>query len=313
MMIAISKLRAGPFAATLAACVLFGLPVQSQTPKDDLTFGTLTGACESLIVAGEDWTSQCDGMLMQSVYPDGRSGFTVFLNSGGSVTFRGHEADKPDPDSQLQRVNRIIVDLDKEGVAPDMKEVTGGCGYTNPFKGEAMTVCEASDAGKSHYALQFKSDGKPPQMTRDGSGEQEAKGESVDREFLVGDWIGKPLDGGHKGCLMTKDIGGEIALILYAGRDQEFSLSLFKKTWDLSEKSASAAELRIGGRAFALRNVEIRTPNLLTVQVDTDKGTLQSVLAQSAELTFQPAGAAQARVDLAGAEEAIQLLNACVK
>ncbi|CAN7441712.1 MULTISPECIES: hypothetical protein [unclassified Ensifer] len=313
MTIAVSKLRAGPFSAILAACMLISLPAQSQALTDDLTTGTLTGTCESLIVAGEDWTSQCDGMLVQSVYPDGRSGFTVFLKSGVAVTFRGREAEKPDPDSQLQSVNRIVVDPGKEAAEFEMKEVAGGCGYTNPFKGEAMTVCEATDIGKSQYALQFRSDGKPPQMERDGSDQDEAKRESSEQKFQVGSWTGDPLDGGRKGCLMSKNVDRKIALILYADRNQAFHLSLFNNSWNLTEKSASAGDLRIGGKAFALREVDIRTPHLLTVHVGADRDALQSALAQSAELTFQSAGAAQTRVDLAGADEAIKALNACVK
>ena len=313
MTIAVSKLRAGPFSATLAACILISLPARSQALTDDLTTGTLTGTCESLIMAGEDWTSLCDGMLIQSVSPDGRSGVTVFLKSDVAVTFRGREAEKPDPDSRLQSVDRIVVDRGKEGAEFEMKEVTGGCGYTNPFKGEAMTVCEATDIGKSQYALQFRSDGKPPRVDRDGKRQDEVGRESSDQKFQVGSWTGGRLEGGRKRCLMTKNVDRTIALILYADGDHAFHLSLFNNSWNLTEKSASAGDLRIGGKAFSLREVDIRTPYLLTVQVDADRDALQSALAKSAELTFQSAGAAQTRIDLAGADEAIKALNACVK
>lgn len=75
---------------------------------------------------------------------------------------------------------------------------------------------------------------------------------------------------------------------------------------------ALAGNLTIGGKALALREVEMCTPDLLTVQVGADRDMLQSALAQSAELTFQPAGAAQAGIDLAGADEAIKALDAGV-
>ncbi|MBP1875188.1 hypothetical protein J2Z19_004921 [Ensifer adhaerens] len=69
----------------------------------------------------------------------------------------------------------------------------------------------------------------------------------------------------------------------------------------------------INDKAMPACAAEIRSPRLLTIQVGTDRDTLQSALAQSAELTFQSAGAAQTRIDLEGADEAIKALNACVK
>ncbi|MOA56834.1 hypothetical protein D3C78_1808950 [compost metagenome] len=62
-----------------------------------------------------------------------------------------------------------------------------------------------------------------------------------------------------------------------------------------------------------MHKVDIRTPYLLTVQAGADRETLQSALALSAERALQSAGVTQTTVDLAGADEAIKALNACVK
>lgn len=93
----------------------------------------------------------------------------------------------------------------------------------------------------------------------------------------------------------------------------KISLRCQRRRWRADHSHCGLNATLINGKAIPACAAEIRSPNLLTVQVGADRDTLQSALARGAELTFQPAGAAQARIDLAGADEAIKALNACVK
>lgn len=93
----------------------------------------------------------------------------------------------------------------------------------------------------------------------------------------------------------------------------KISLRCQRMRWRADHPRCGLNATLINGKAMPACAAEIRSPRLLTIQVGTDRDTLQSALAQSAELTFQSAGAAQARIDLEGADEAIKALNACVK
>ncbi|MBY3220906.1 hypothetical protein [Rhizobium laguerreae] len=72
----------------------------------------LKGACEKLIMKGDDLTEHCSNQIIQSIYNTGRTGFTVTVGDKGTVmTFSGLEGAKPDPDTQLQDLDFIILNL----------------------------------------------------------------------------------------------------------------------------------------------------------------------------------------------------------
>ncbi|MEH6691130.1 MAG: hypothetical protein V7774_08100 [Pseudorhizobium pelagicum] len=133
----------------------------------------LTGNCERLVMAGTDMSPHCDGKILQSIYDNGRTGFTVIVGDKGTVaTFSGMQGAKPDPDSQLQSVDKVLLNLGIEGVPPSVDEVNGGCAYGNPFKGPMTISCHATNDDKKAYLLEFRTDGSEPvfqQMDSAGS------------------------------------------------------------------------------------------------------------------------------------------------
>jgi hypothetical protein len=126
---------------------------------------SLTGTCEQLIAAGNDFSPHCSDMILQSIYDNGRTGFTLIIGDQGTVvTFSGMEGAKPDPDSQLQSVDKVILNLGIDGVPPSSTETKGSCSYRNPYKGPMTIGCHAvDDEGKSYY-VQFTTDGSEPQF-----------------------------------------------------------------------------------------------------------------------------------------------------
>jgi hypothetical protein len=125
-----------------------------------------TGSCERLVVDGHDFTKDCGGgKIMQSAYRDGRTGWYLTIgNDGAVVTLSGMSGAKPDPDSQTQTVDEIILNLGIGGVKPTTEKVSGTCLYGNPYKGPVSITCTAKNAEGAITAMEFRTDGTPPQL-----------------------------------------------------------------------------------------------------------------------------------------------------
>jgi len=82
------------------------------------------------------------------------------------VSFFGQDSVAVGDQATLQ-VDEIGVATGKEdGTAKRVPHaVHGTCTYTNPYKGASRITCRASGAG-GNYAVDFVSDGQPPNVTR---------------------------------------------------------------------------------------------------------------------------------------------------
>jgi hypothetical protein len=81
---------------------LFGVSVDAtaQDLSNLIGMASLSGDCERLVAAGTNFSDGCNGMIIQSIYSTGRTGFTVTVGDRGVVmTFSGMEGAKPDADS----------------------------------------------------------------------------------------------------------------------------------------------------------------------------------------------------------------------
>lgn len=145
------------------AMLLSSFPIHSA----ELTgIATVTGTCEYLALAGKNLTRDCVGKIVQSMYDNGRTGFTVVVGEDGvAITMSGMQGGKPDADSQLQAVDRVILNLNIDGVAPSDVSAKGACAYTNPYLGRAIFTCHAVDDSGGSYLLQFRTDGSAPSIS----------------------------------------------------------------------------------------------------------------------------------------------------
>lgn len=135
-------------------------------PSDVIVTAMLSGTCERLVVFGTNFSDHCDGRIVQSVYDNGRAGFTLAIgDKGRAATFSGIERDKPDADSQLQSLDKVVFTIGIEKVPPNVTPVTGSCVYGNPYKGPVTISCQGTDADNKPYLLQFRTDGSPPSIT----------------------------------------------------------------------------------------------------------------------------------------------------
>ncbi|WDZ75927.1 hypothetical protein PWG15_15085 [Ensifer adhaerens] len=303
------SLRSSMMAATAMPGSLAGLPAAAQEMGDLTGVAMVTGICERLVVAGEDMTNTCDGRLIQSIYRTGRTGFTVNIGSGGAVTFSGIEGKKPDADSQLQSVDRVIVNRGQDGGPISSKAVTGGCSYGNPFKGPATTKCEGTDAEKGAYVLQFRTDGTQPNLLNYGI---EETANDADRAFRFGVWSGSRLKGDSaNGCVMSRDTEGATTFMVHANVNEAFDLGFYNEAWSFKTETPPSAELLFDGKPYPAVSVEVLTPQQLVVRGGGEEGGFQAPIEQSVELMLR-VDDTEVRVDLKGAPAAVARLWDCV-
>lgn len=307
---ATSSLFFGLLAATVTTGGLASVPAVAQGMGDLSGVAMVTGTCERLVVAGEDMTNTCEGRLIQSIYRTGRTGFTVNIGSGGAITFSGIEGEKPDADSQLQSVDKVIVNRGKDGGPISSKGVTGSCFYENPFKGPATTKCEGTDAEKGAYFLQFRTDGTPPNLLNYGI-EETAK-DAPDRAFKFGVWSGSRLKGDSaNGCVMSRDTDGATTFMVYANANEAFDLRFYNEAWSFKAGTPPSAELLFDGKPYPAVSVEVLTPQQLVVRGGAEEDGFQALMEQSVQLTLR-ADDAEVKVDLKGAPAAVARLWGCV-
>ena len=120
----------------------------------------LKGTCRKLTVKGTDQTAVCRGVLVNSIYSDGRTGFYFAAADGFFLTFsnRGQEQIKPDANTAISPVDMVLAGY-KGGV--DRIRATGSCKFTDPYHGPAPVVCRAETA-VGVFEGSFVSDGGKP-------------------------------------------------------------------------------------------------------------------------------------------------------
>src|SRR4030095_120547 len=99
---------------------------------------SVTGACQQLIVAGDDRSARCRGPATNINYRNGRTSF-AFAVDDVMVSFSGP--------SEARGSDLVTLALDGITVASDKGEVlsaeqaTGSCQYPDPFAGRAAIHC----------------------------------------------------------------------------------------------------------------------------------------------------------------------------
>ena len=168
----LSIVRLGVRSALLSAAIpilgSFPLPAEAQAAKKAAPRGTvelamLQGACSRLVIGKRDLSPDCTGRLLNTNYPDGRSGFYFVSKGGAALTFSGMGSKqvKLDADTVIQPIDKIIVTSDGKTSSTD---AAGECRFTNPNKGPAPVTCRANGASGAFEAA-FVSDGRPPEIT----------------------------------------------------------------------------------------------------------------------------------------------------
>ncbi|NKK36831.1 hypothetical protein GFL72_19625 [Rhizobium leguminosarum bv. viciae] len=286
---------------------------QGQDVPNLTGMAILKGTCEKLIMKGDDLTGHCSNQIIQSIYNTGRTGFTVTVGDKGTVmTFSGLEGAKPDPDTQLQDLDFIILNLGIEGVAPARTRVRGGCGYSNPYKGPTTISCQATGEKGEAYLLQFRSDGSPPSMTDFRQQAEAEKKQGSDTSFAAGEWAGSAMENDPEGgCLVTKQVDRKTAVMLYANKNEAFSVNIYNKDWNFGPNAEVSGELFLDGKAFSLTGVDVRNEHVLTLKAGAEEESLEGPIRESSTLSFK-SGKKRIETKLNESGKAIEKLWACV-
>lgn len=124
------------------------------------------GTCKQLVVAGADHTSQCTGVLMQSQWDTGRIGFYVVPNKddGLTVTFSGFDGDKVNDNTQIQDLDKILINSQATNYKPIIRPIKGTCTYKVPYAGPQTVICKAKDNQSKKYLLEFNTNSEAPEI-----------------------------------------------------------------------------------------------------------------------------------------------------
>jgi hypothetical protein len=151
-------------AAMLVAGVLLTSAGSGRADSRLTGMAIMTGACQKLVIAGQDRSLECTGRLLNTDYDDHRTGFYFMLLNGGMITFsnRGDLEQRAGPDKRVSPVDLVMI-----GEYPSKKinsvAAKGRCKYGNPFKGPSLIECSA-DSELGHFEATFLSSGQKPEM-----------------------------------------------------------------------------------------------------------------------------------------------------
>jgi hypothetical protein len=143
----------------LVVCGAMSTFVDAKSPA--ATMFLLEGRCHSLAWGDNDLSKGCDSRLLNSVHPDGRTGFYYTIRTASVITFSGKgRQSKTDADSATQPVDQVIWNFGS-GMAPIVKPATGQCRFSNPYKGSARITCRARTSD-GEASGEFETNGAPP-------------------------------------------------------------------------------------------------------------------------------------------------------
>src|SRR5262249_1643637 len=119
-----------------------------------------------LVVGGADLTSQCKPSLINNAYASGRSSFMFGLGEDKMVSFFGVDSAAVGDQATLTVDEIGVATGHSDGTAQRVAhKVRGSCTYTNPYAGRSRISCSA-DGRDGHYAVEFVSDGQPPEVVQ---------------------------------------------------------------------------------------------------------------------------------------------------
>jgi hypothetical protein len=161
------KFLEGPYLHDLARAVSARIESPNSQADAGTEIYTLSGSCTKHLAAEVDRTASCSRVLVNTNWPNGRSGF-YFTSDGTALTFSGlgNEQVKPHPDQAVQPIDLVIISQAVQPtdtvIASSVKlKAVGQCEFSNPEYRQSLFSCRAvTESGVFEAA--FLSDGNPP-------------------------------------------------------------------------------------------------------------------------------------------------------
>ncbi|WP_139020616.1 hypothetical protein [Bradyrhizobium sp. ORS 285] len=144
----------------LAVCAA-NLPAMSVRAEDGLKgIETLHGACKKLTVAAKDRTSECKGVLLNTRYDDGRTGYYFVTLDGAIITFSSPGEADPRTAATARAYPVDMIIFKAEG---DIRKLAakGACRATLPSGALSGLSCRA-DSEVGRFEGEFTAGTKAP-------------------------------------------------------------------------------------------------------------------------------------------------------
>jgi hypothetical protein len=101
----------------------------------------------------------CIPKLLNTNYPNRRTGFYIVTEEGATYTWSGASGQKPDPDSQILWLDAFITTIN--GTTSNSK-AEGSCTFKNPYRGQPSTLICAARYQGGEAQFRFEHDGSAP-------------------------------------------------------------------------------------------------------------------------------------------------------
>lgn len=118
----------------------------------------LEGTCEKLVIAGQDLSGSCKGVLTNTVARN-RTSFDFAAEDGRTLSFGGSGAqqERTEETDPLQPISLVVPG--KAGAASAPVMAVGACRFSTPAPGKTAITCEATAPGDdTTYAGTFLTD-----------------------------------------------------------------------------------------------------------------------------------------------------------
>lgn len=158
-----------------AASAILAAPSAAQDGARPLQTGdlnslaTLEGKCVELVVSDDDISSRCNGVVLNTVYKDGRLGFMFVAHDIATATFTGEHGPELRPelrDESTIHLDRVILGTLKDNKSvPYTLPANGTCVTTDPDFGPTKITCRAN-TNHGLFSGSFVSNGAPPRTER---------------------------------------------------------------------------------------------------------------------------------------------------
>lgn len=160
------------FLLLIGMSVVVPSSVIAQGALEEPVMASLRGRCIRLVVEDQDLPANCspdplNSILINTNYPDGRSGFYVVSNDLVIVfSGMGSMQVKPDPDSVVQPVDLVLfnkIDIGNPS-SPTRLQAVGTCSYENPNRGIPTKIFCNAQTNYGVFMMEFLHDGSPLEL-----------------------------------------------------------------------------------------------------------------------------------------------------
>ncbi|WP_375465231.1 hypothetical protein [uncultured Methylobacterium sp.] len=122
----------------------------------------LDGTCETLVIAGQDATAACKGVLGNTAERR-RTTFDFSTADGRTLSFSGTGAqqERTEDTDPLQPINLVTTGTSSEkGVVRNPLPAVGACRFSTPAPGRTAITCEATASDSRAFAGTFVTQAK---------------------------------------------------------------------------------------------------------------------------------------------------------